>query len=123
MSKRSNVIFGKQGEKAALEFFQNKGYKLLHKNWRHRKSEIDLIVKKHNKIVFVEVKTRHNTINQTVNEMVSISQQNRIMNAAHNYINTYCLDEEIRFDLIQITLCNNSPNFNHYKGFMYPTLQ
>ena len=123
MSNRSNVIFGKEGEKAALEFLQKKGYKLLHKNWRYRKSEIDLILKKHNEIVFVEVKTRLNSINQTINEIVSISQQNRIMDAAHNYINTYCLDEEIRFDLIQIELINNSPNFIHHKGFMHPTLQ
>ncbi len=122
MSNESNIIFGKAGEKAALEFFQNKGYKLLHKNWRHKKSEIDLIVKKEDQVVFVEVKTRNKKNNQTINEIVSISQQKRIMNAAHNYINIYSLDEEIRFDLIQITLCNNSPNFIHYKEFMYPTL-
>ena len=122
MSNESNIIFGKAGEKAALEFFQNKGYKLLHKNWRHKKSEIDLIVKKEDQVIFVEVKTRNQKNNQTINEIVSISQQKRIMNAAHNYINIYSLDEEIRFDLIQITFCNNSPNFIHYKEFIYPTL-
>ena len=121
MSNNSNIILGKQGEKVALKFLQNKGYKLLHKNWRYNKSEIDLILKKENSIVFVEVKTRTNPIN-SITDLVSVAQQKRILNAAHNYIQEYNLDEEIRFDLIEVHIPNKSASFVHHKEFMHPTL-
>ena len=121
MSNISNIILGKDGEAAALDFLIDKGYHLLHKNWRHNKSEIDLIVKKENKVVFVEVKTRKKTFHSIV-DLVSLSQQKRILNAANTYIKKYCLDEEIRFDLIEVEMPNKSPNFIHQKEFIQPTL-
>ncbi|MDG2344393.1 MAG: YraN family protein [Flavobacteriales bacterium] len=122
MSNNSNIILGREGEKAALKFLQNNGYKLLHKNWRHKKMEIDLVVKKQNKVVFVEVKTRKNAINSLINDVVSFSQQKRIIDAAHNYIDEFNVDEDIRFDLIEVHMPNKSPKFVHHKDFTYPTL-
>ena len=121
MSNISNIILGKEGEAAALDFLIDKGYHLLHKNWRHNKSEIDLIVKKENKVVFVEVKTRKKTFH-SIADLVSLPQQKRILNAANTYIKKYCLDEEIRFDLIEVEIPNKSPNFIHQKEFIQPTL-
>lgn len=121
MSNNSNIILGKEGEAAALGFLVDKGYLLLHKNWRHNKSEIDLVVKKENKVVFVEVKTRKNNLH-SITDLVSLPQQKRILNAANAYIKKYCLDEEIRFDLIEVEIPNKSPNFIHQKEFIQPTL-
>lgn len=122
MSNNSNIIFGREGEKVALKFLQNKGYKLLHKNWRHKKAEIDLIVKKQNKVVFVEVKTRKNSINSLINDVVSFSQQKRIVDAAHHYIDEFNVDEDVRFDLIEVHMPNKSAKFVHHKDFTYPAL-
>ena len=121
MSNNSNIILGKEGEAAALGFLVDKGFHLLHKNWRHNKSEIDLVVKKENKVVFVEVKTRKNNLH-SITDLVSLPQQKRILNAANAYIKKYCLDEEIRFDLIEVEIPNKSPNFIHQKEFIQPTL-
>tara|TARA_B110000008_G_C16819945_1_gene504251 strand:+ start:476 stop:844 length:369 start_codon:yes stop_codon:yes gene_type:complete len=121
LSNNSNIILGKEGEAAALGFLVDKGYHLLHKNWRHNKSEIDLVVKKENKVVFVEVKTRKNNLH-SITDLVSLPQQKRILNAANTYIKKYCLDEEIRFDLIEVEIPNKSPNFIHQKEFIQPTL-
>lgn len=121
MSNNSKILLGKEGEAAALGFLVDKGYSLLHKNWTHNKSEIDLVVKKENKVVFVEVKTRKNNLHP-ITDLVSIPQQKRILNAANIYIKKYCLDEEIRFDLIEVEMPNKSPNFIHQKEFIQPTL-
>ncbi len=120
MSNYSNITLGRQGEKLALKFLEKKGYILRHKNWRYKKLELDIVVEKENLIVFVEVKTRSNMNNNSLDEIVSISQQKRIIHAAHNYIQEYNLDEEIRFDLVGVYLDNNSFNFKHYKEFIYP---
>jgi putative endonuclease len=58
MSSISNKKIGAIGEKMALAYLKNKGYRLLQKNFYCRWGEIDLIFKKEDKIIFVEVKTR-----------------------------------------------------------------
>lgn len=49
---------GKKGEELALKYFQERGYRLIKKNFRSRAGEIDLILEKEGVIFFVEVKTR-----------------------------------------------------------------
>jgi len=56
LSSRQSI--GRIGEKIALFYLKEKGYKLLEKNFHCRWGEIDLIFKKDDKIIFVEVKTR-----------------------------------------------------------------
>jgi len=58
MSSFSNKKIGAVGEKIALVYLKNKGYRLLQKNFYCHWGEIDLIFKKDGKIIFVEVKTR-----------------------------------------------------------------
>ncbi len=43
-------------------FLVEKGFKVLERNYRFKKSEIDLIVSRGNWLIFVEVKTRSSTI-------------------------------------------------------------
>lgn len=49
---------GKIGESLALAFLKNKGFKLVESHFTSHWGEIDLIVQKQEKLVFVEVKTR-----------------------------------------------------------------
>lgn len=50
---------GALGEKIAEEYLKKQGYKILDKNFRYRRyGEIDIIAKKGEDIVFIEVKTR-----------------------------------------------------------------
>ncbi|MCX6730159.1 MAG: YraN family protein [Candidatus Portnoybacteria bacterium] len=53
---------GDKGEKIAREYLENKGYKILDKNFRYSKlGELDIIAQRGNNIVFIEVKTRMKT--------------------------------------------------------------
>jgi len=58
MALSSKKLVGKIGEEMALSYLKEKGYQLLEKNFYCRWGEIDLIFKKEDKIIFVEVKTR-----------------------------------------------------------------
>ncbi|MEN3044352.1 MAG: YraN family protein [Candidatus Hydrothermales bacterium] len=55
---KDNLKKGKKGEEFVLKDYLKRGYKLLEKNLYFRGGEIDLIFKKDNLIVVVEVKTR-----------------------------------------------------------------
>ena len=54
----SNKELGKIGEKAACSFLEKEGLKLLAKNYRALRGEIDLIMSRGGEIIFIEVKTR-----------------------------------------------------------------
>jgi putative endonuclease len=49
---------GRSGEDRAVLYLQERGYRLIDRNWRCAQGEIDVIVQRGNETVFVEVKTR-----------------------------------------------------------------
>lgn len=52
---------GKAGEDAAASHLEEKGYRILRRNFRTRSGEIDLVARDGQTIVFVEVKARTGT--------------------------------------------------------------
>lgn len=49
---------GQTGEAVALQFLEACGYRLLDRRWRRPGGEIDLVLRRGDLLVFVEVKTR-----------------------------------------------------------------
>ncbi|HNG90509.1 MAG TPA: YraN family protein, partial [Saprospiraceae bacterium] len=50
---------GRIGETAAVRFLAEKGWRVVERNWRAGRGEVDIIAWAHDKLlVFVEVKTR-----------------------------------------------------------------
>jgi len=49
---------GKLAEDLAVQFLQENGYKILVRNFRYQKAEIDIIAEKDNLIIVTEVKAR-----------------------------------------------------------------
>ena len=47
---------GQMAEDLAADFYKKRGYTLLARNYRYQKAEVDLIVRKANVLVAVEVK-------------------------------------------------------------------
>jgi putative endonuclease len=93
---------GKQGEKQAVDFLQEKGYSILDVNWRHRHKELDIIAEYNDELHIVEVKTRTSSLWQTVGEIVGISKRKNIIAAAEAYIQQNNIDKNIVFDIIYI---------------------
>ena len=54
----SHNDFGKQAEDLAVDFLERKNYRILARNYRYLKAEIDIIAIFDNKIIIVEVKAR-----------------------------------------------------------------
>ena len=113
---------GLKGELFAREYFKNEGYLILEQNWIFQKTEIDLIVQKENTICFVEVKTRNENCKIEPVLSVTTGQQKRIIIGAHQYIEQYSLDQEIRFDIVGIKFKEGQFKLEHIKEAFYPTI-
>ena len=112
---------GKIGEQKALDFLMENNYEILFSNWRFQRCEIDIVAKKNNELIFVEVKTRTSSLLSEEN-IISISQQKRIINAADHFIKQNELDYNIRFDMIFVEISLNSFKLTHFKEFFKPTI-
>lgn len=114
---------GSFGEKKAVDYLLSNDYQILATNWRYLKAEIDIIAKKDDWIVFVEVKTRSTIDFGSPEEFVSTKQQKMIINAAHDFIVRNDRDEEARFDIIAVVVNNDSvKSIEHIEEAFYPTL-
>ena len=114
---------GQRGEKIAQSFLIEKGYRILHVNWRNRKAEIDIIAMDGETLVFVEVKTRQSHIFGEPENAVNYKKQRNLIHAANAYVLKYRYTNDARFDIISIVIIKNSTEINHIKDAFYPTLQ
>lgn len=114
--KGLNRAIGSYGEELATNYLLKKGYVLLDKNYRNRYGEIDLIFKFKDIIIFIEVKSRYNTLYGLPKESVTYFKQNRILSLCNYYIITKRLfNYNCRFDVIEIYFnnINNDFKINH----------
>lgn len=57
----TSVDTGRRAEQVAAEFLERKGCEVLHRNWRTRFCEIDVVAKRGETVFFCEVKYRAST--------------------------------------------------------------
>ena len=97
-------IFGEQEASQWLE--EHKGMRLLENRYRTKAGEIDLIMTDGDTIVFVEVKTRLNTVPGTGLLAVDKKKQQRIARAAYLFLcQRQWLNRSVRFDDEILILC------------------
>ena len=98
---KSNRERGRQYEELAGKYFIEQNYEILKKNWQAGRKEIDIIVKKENLIVFVEVKSSSSKKFGHPSERVDKKKVQNLSDAAKQFILTHNLhDIDLRFDLI-----------------------
>ena len=95
--------YGNEGEQAACAYLQRKGWKILDRNVRRGRGEIDIIARKWKTIAFIEVKRRSSLNFGRPAEAVNAEKQKRIAQAAALYMQEQGLEnEKLRFDVIEI---------------------
>ena len=100
--KTTSTETGRRGELFAEEYLKSIGFKIIAKNWRWHKYEIDLIAIHDDTIVFIEVKTRGM---RAFDEGVEVKQgqRKRIVRAASAYLAMRVVGNmECRFDLVRV---------------------
>ncbi|OQD43978.1 hypothetical protein BUL40_00020 [Croceivirga radicis] len=111
--------FGRQGEQLAVDFLNKKGYRILERNYRYLKAEIDILALKEDTLAVVEVKTRSSNYLQDILETVSSKKMKLLVAAADNYITNIDLDLDVRFDVITILKEKQGFKINHVENAFY----
>ncbi len=84
-----NQRIGRWGESIAVDFLLQRGFKLVAQNVRTAAGEIDVIVEKDGKVVFVEVKTRSNTQTVYPEEAVTDEKLEHMQDSAEIYLSEH----------------------------------
>jgi putative endonuclease len=111
---------GKKGEQLAVDFLIKNGYKILHRNWRYLKAEVDIVAQKENILAVVEVKTRSSDSFGNPQDFVNSKKIKLLVAAIDEYVVSRDLDVRVRFDIIGILKKNNQFIVKHLEdAFLY----
>ena len=95
--------YGNEGEQAACDYLVKKGWKIIGRNVRCGRNEIDIIARRRKTIAFIEVKRRSSTAFGQPAEAVNREKQRRIAQAAALYMQQENLQgADVRFDVIEV---------------------
>ncbi len=97
-----NITLGKKGEKQAQNYLKKNGWKILQTNWRNPFGEVDIIAKKGDTVVFIEVKTRLSDAFGAPSEAVQKTRKLKYIRGANYYFYNKTVDCTVRFDIIEI---------------------
>lgn len=106
-AKLTTTELGRYGEQAAADYLKKQGYRLIQKNFRAGRNEIDLIVENKTDIVFVEVKTRsadraYGDTYGVPSRAVTHEKRKRTIAAARAYLYQYGCQKDPRFDVVEV---------------------
>ena len=100
---------GKKGEALAAIWFEEKGYTILHTNWRHKSLEVDIIASKNNILHFIEVKAVTTLKFGQPEDKVSEKKIRNLINASEEYLFQQPQWQRIQFDVLSITMLKHLP--------------
>lgn len=110
---------GKEAEDMAARFLESMGYEIVERNYRYKRSEIDLIVKRDKWLVFVEVKMRSSDAFGYPEEFVDYQKRKNVVFGAEQYtfVNNY--NGNVRYDVIAISMKHGKPDIRHFEDAFY----
>jgi putative endonuclease len=110
---------GVAGENLATRHLLSHGYRILERNWRHAKAEVDIIASKGAMLVAVEVKSRSSEAFGDPQGFISRDKIRLLQKAMNAYVNLHGLDLEVRFDAIGIVISDGKTRITHLKDAWY----
>ncbi len=110
-------IRGDRGEYLAAEFLEEAGLRILERNYRFSRAEIDIIAEDGQELVFVEVKTRDSLRFGEPEESVGVSKEERLRRAAEGYCMHHGMaDRFYRFDIVAIRMEKGIIVVKHFRN-------
>lgn len=94
---------GAAKEELARRYLETRGLRLVARNFRCRRGEIDLIMRDGDCLAFVEVRYRRSERFGTPAESVDPAKQRRILETARHYLQRHPTSLACRFDVLAIT--------------------
>jgi putative endonuclease len=100
----SHNILGKEGEQMAANWLQEKGFEILHVNWRYSYYELDIVAKKNERLHFVEVKARRTGKYGNPEDSVTKKKFKKLQRAVDEFLFLNPGHKWIQYDVLAITM-------------------
>ena len=114
MNKRAR---GTLGEEVAVDYLVKKGYRILERNFRFERGEIDIVAEENGVLVFVEVKTRHSKSVGDPEDAVTIGKRDQLRKVAEGYLFKHNIDgRECRFDVVAVERLSSQVHIRHIEN-------
>jgi len=116
MDKTKNKITGNKGERIAADYLEDKGYKILERNYELFIGEIDILVDDGKVLVIVEVKTVRGSAFGPAKGYVGPKKQKKLRDIARAVTQEYP-KRTIRIDVVGIDLSDEeNPIIEHIEN-------
>jgi putative endonuclease len=108
--------WGKAGEDLAAQYLEHSGLKILERNFRFERGEIDLIAEEGEELVFIEVKARQSNTFGTPEDAVTERKQEQVHTVAEGYLFIHDIDNRpCRFDIVAIEYRDGTAEIRHLR--------
>jgi putative endonuclease len=111
--------FGTRSERAAVRFLRRKGYRVVARNYRCPRGELDVVALDNGCIVFVEVRSTESDDATRPAVSVDAAKQRRLTDLALCFLQQHrLLDRPARFDVLAVSWPPNQrePAIVHYQS-------
>jgi putative endonuclease len=110
---------GLDGESLAAEYLETKGYEILERNYRYGRGEVDLIVRKDNWLIFIEVKTRSTKAFGFPEEFVDKGKEENVFYVAEWYMEKIRWEGNVRYDIVAVLGVGWDREVSHFEDAFY----
>jgi putative endonuclease len=111
---------GNEGEEMAALHLIRSGHDILIRNYMYQKGEIDIIARKKDVIVIVEVKTRSTPDFGDPQDFLKAGQIQRLVATANHFVENFVEDDvDVRFDIIAIIKNKAGTKLEHIEDAFY----
>lgn len=112
--------YGRAAERAAADYLSARGYRVLARNQRVGRGELDIIVRRGSILAFVEVKARRGERCGTPEEAVSAAKRAQVARLAELWLASrpWALAgvTEVRLDIVAVSVRGSSAQIRHLPG-------
>lgn len=100
---------GGKGEALAAAWLTERGFEVMHRNWRTGRYEVDIIACREGILHFIEVKTKRSSRYGHPEQQVGKRKLQNLVNAGCRYIEADRRWKRIRFDILAVQLYTDRP--------------
>ena len=111
---------GKLGESMAENYLSHKGFRIIDRNIRFKKWEVDLIAEHKDNLIMIEVNARQTGSIGEPWRAVTRTKQRQIIKVADHYLKKNGIEKEVRFDVVSIIHHSYGTHIEHIPDAFYP---
>jgi putative endonuclease len=108
---------GQEAEAVAAAWLERQGYRVLARNHRTRRGEVDLVCVEGGALCFIEVRSRSRLDYGSPAASITVAKARRVLAAATDYAVSHGgLEQPMRFDVVAVDLSGPAPRCELFRN-------